>query len=145
MIIRFVLWPLKRRYVLAFFQRLPPCLVGIEACASSHHWSRELQALGHTVRSSSMIDQRGGVVPRVLRIRTTAWDRFLTDRPLKWREARAAHQIPGGAVCDAWLFQKLGRHYIEQRTEILLAALGGIGPAGPAATRFGAALAATAG
>ncbi len=41
---------LKRRYVVAFFQRLPPCLVGIEACASSHHWSRELQALGHTVR-----------------------------------------------------------------------------------------------
>ena len=31
---------LKRRYVLAFFQKLSPCLVGIEACASSHHWSR---------------------------------------------------------------------------------------------------------
>jgi transposase len=41
---------LKRRYVLAFFQKLPSCLVGIEACASSHHWSRELQALGHKVR-----------------------------------------------------------------------------------------------
>jgi transposase len=41
---------LKRRYVLAFFQKLPSCLVGIEACASSHHWSRELTALGHTVR-----------------------------------------------------------------------------------------------
>ena len=41
---------LKRRYVLAFFQKLSPCVVGIEACASSHHWSRELQALGHTVR-----------------------------------------------------------------------------------------------
>ena len=41
---------LKRRYVLAFFEKSPPCLVGIEACASSHHWSRELQALGHTVR-----------------------------------------------------------------------------------------------
>jgi transposase len=41
---------LKRRYVLAFFQKLTPCLVGIEACASSHHWSRELQALGHKVR-----------------------------------------------------------------------------------------------
>ena len=39
-----------RRHVLAFFQRLPPCLVGIEACASSHHWSRELQELGHTVQ-----------------------------------------------------------------------------------------------
>src|SRR5258708_6210439 len=41
---------LKRRYVLAFFQKLPPCVVGIEACATSHHWSRELKALGHTVR-----------------------------------------------------------------------------------------------
>ena len=41
---------LKRRYVLAFFTKLPSCLIGIEACASSHHWSRELQALGHTVR-----------------------------------------------------------------------------------------------
>ena len=41
---------LKRRQVLAFFQKLPPCLVGIEACASSHHWSRELQELGHKVR-----------------------------------------------------------------------------------------------
>jgi transposase len=41
---------LRRRHVLAFFEKLPPCLVGIEACASSHHWSRELQALGHTVR-----------------------------------------------------------------------------------------------
>ena len=37
---------LKRRSVLAFFQKLPSCLVGIEACASSHHWSRELQACG---------------------------------------------------------------------------------------------------
>ena len=41
---------LKRRQVLAFFQKLPSCLIGIEACASSHHWSRQLQALGHTVR-----------------------------------------------------------------------------------------------
>jgi transposase len=41
---------LKRRFVLSFFEKLPPCLVGIEACASSHHWSREMQALGHTVR-----------------------------------------------------------------------------------------------
>ena len=41
---------LKRRAVLAFFEKLPPCLIGIEACASSQHWSRELKALGHTVR-----------------------------------------------------------------------------------------------
>jgi transposase len=41
---------LKRRNVLAFFQKVPSCLVGMEACATSHQWSRELQALGHTVR-----------------------------------------------------------------------------------------------
>ena len=41
---------LKRRYVLAFFEKLPPCLVGIEACATSHHWSSELKAFGHNVR-----------------------------------------------------------------------------------------------
>src|SRR5215475_9612246 len=41
---------LKRRYVLAFFQKVPSCLIGMEACATSHHWSRELQALGHRVR-----------------------------------------------------------------------------------------------
>jgi hypothetical protein len=41
---------LKRRHVLTFFEKLQPCLVGIEACATSHHWSRELKALGHNVR-----------------------------------------------------------------------------------------------
>jgi len=41
---------LKRRHILTFFRKLPLCLVGIEACASSHHWSREIKALGHTVR-----------------------------------------------------------------------------------------------
>jgi transposase len=41
---------LKRRYVLAFFAKVPACLIGREACATSHHWSRELQGLGHRVR-----------------------------------------------------------------------------------------------
>ena len=41
---------LRRSRVLGFFEKLSPCLVGIEACASSHYWSRELLALGHTVR-----------------------------------------------------------------------------------------------
>ena len=39
-----------RLKLLEFFAALPPCLVGIEACPSAHHWGRELQALGHTVR-----------------------------------------------------------------------------------------------
>ncbi len=40
----------SRAKVLEFFSALPSCLVGIEACPSAHHWSRKLQALGHTVR-----------------------------------------------------------------------------------------------
>jgi transposase len=41
---------ISRAKILEFFAALPSCLVGIEACPSAHHWSRELQALGHTVR-----------------------------------------------------------------------------------------------
>ena len=41
---------LRRGQVLAFFAKLPPCLVGMEACASAHHWAREISALGHEVR-----------------------------------------------------------------------------------------------
>jgi transposase len=40
----------SRARVLEYFSDLPPCLIGIEACPSAHHWGRELQALGHTVR-----------------------------------------------------------------------------------------------
>ena len=41
---------LTRARLLAFFGKLSPCLVGIEACATSHHWARELRKLGHDVR-----------------------------------------------------------------------------------------------
>lgn len=41
---------LRRAEVLRFFEKLPPCLVGMEACASAHYWAREIAALGHAVR-----------------------------------------------------------------------------------------------
>ena len=41
---------LRRGQVLPFFERLPACLVGMEACATSHHWAREFAKLGHEVR-----------------------------------------------------------------------------------------------
>lgn len=41
---------LKRHLVTEFFANKPPCLIGMEACGSAHHWARRLQALGHTVR-----------------------------------------------------------------------------------------------
>ncbi len=44
---------LRRREVLRFFEKLPPCLVGMEACGSAHYWAREIAALGHEGRSGS--------------------------------------------------------------------------------------------
>ena len=41
---------LRRSQILDFFRRLPPCLVGLEACATSHYWAREIGAFGHQVR-----------------------------------------------------------------------------------------------
>jgi transposase len=41
---------LKRSQFLLFFSNLPPCLIGMEACGSAHHWARKLQGLGHTVK-----------------------------------------------------------------------------------------------
>jgi transposase len=41
---------LRRAQVLAFFSRLPRCLIGLEACTTAHYWARELRALGHEVR-----------------------------------------------------------------------------------------------
>jgi transposase len=41
---------LKRREVLAYVANLPPCLIGMEACASAHYWGRQLTALGHEVK-----------------------------------------------------------------------------------------------
>ena len=41
---------LRRAQMLDYFKKLPPCLIGMEACSSAHYWGRELQKLGHTVK-----------------------------------------------------------------------------------------------
>ena len=41
---------LKRAQMAEYFANLPPCLIGMEACGSAHHWARKLQSFGHTVR-----------------------------------------------------------------------------------------------
>src|SRR6202051_2261844 len=41
---------LRRGKLMAFFEALSPCLIGIEACATAHHWARELTKIGHEVR-----------------------------------------------------------------------------------------------
>jgi transposase len=77
---------LRRGQVLPFFRRLAPCLIGMEACATSHHWARGLIGLGHEVRlmppryvspMSNAIKVRrspAGIVPRIgVRLSQQAW------------------------------------------------------------------------
>ena len=61
---------LRRAQMLPFFARLPCCLVGMEACGTSHHWARELIKLGHEVRLMSP----AYVKPYVKRGKTDAAD-----------------------------------------------------------------------
>ena len=42
--------PLRRAQLLSFFSKIEPCLIGMEACSSAHHWARELTQFGHDVR-----------------------------------------------------------------------------------------------
>lgn len=61
---------IRRSQVLPLFAKLGPCLVGIEACGASHHWARELLALGHDVR----LMPPAYVKPYVKRSKTDAAD-----------------------------------------------------------------------
>src|SRR3977135_262474 len=122
---------LKRRYVLAFFQKLPPCLVGIEACASSHHWSRELKALGHTVR----LMPPAYVKPHVKRQKNDAADaeaicEAVTRSNMRFVETKTPEQQSG-------LMLHRTRHlFIRQQTSVInairahLAEFGIVAPVG---------------
>ncbi len=55
---------LTRRRVLALFEKLPPCLVRIEACSRSHYWARELIAQEHEERNSSGRKDRLGSISK---------------------------------------------------------------------------------
>ena len=122
---------LKRRYVLAFFQKLPPCLVGIEACASSHHWSRELQSLGHTVRLMPL----AYVKPYVKRQKNDAADAEAICEAVTRANMRfVATKTPEQQSC---LMLHRTRHlFIRQQTAVInvirehLAELGIVAPVG---------------
>jgi transposase len=61
---------LQRGEVVGFFAALPPCLVGVEACATAHHSARQIRALGHAVR----LIPPAYVKPYVRRSKTDAAD-----------------------------------------------------------------------
>ena len=105
---------LKRRYVLAFFQKLPTCLIGMEACATSHHWSRELQALGHRVR----LMPPAYVKPYVKRQKNDATDaeaicEAVTRANMRFVETKTAEQ-------QSCLVLHRTRHlFIRQQTSVI--------------------------
>lgn len=107
---------LRRSEVLAFFAEKPRCLVGIEACATAHHWGRKIEELGHEVRL--MPPQY--VKPYVKRNKTDAADaeaiceavsrpnmRFV---PIKTEEQQAALMV-----------HRIRRSLVGQRTSLVAA------------------------
>jgi transposase len=147
---------IRRSQVLPFFAKLPSCLVGLEACGTSHHWARELLAVGHDVR----LMPPAYVKPYVKRGKTDAADAAAiceaVTRPMLARqiiEGKEAPDLPGHAVKMLAILcrQTLAGH--EQIREIdrdlmvlqksdemarRLATIPGIGPIG--ATAFAAAV-----
>jgi transposase len=99
---------LRRSQLIAFFKALPPCLVGMEACATAHHWARELRKLGHEVRLMPTKDVRA----YVKRNKNDAADAEAICEAVRsthheirhgqiCRAARAAHAAPGARPVDA--------------------------------------------
>ena len=89
---------LKRRHVLAFFTKLTPCLVGIEACASSHYWARELEAVGHAVRLIPPAYVKPYVSPAPFTPERSAPGRF---PPRDFRVVTQVGRIAGCKLCNA--------------------------------------------
>jgi len=98
---------LRRNQMLTYFAKLSPCLIGIEACSSSHYWARELQKLGHTVKL--MAPQF--VKPYVKGNKNDANDaeaiceavarpnmRFVAIKTIEQQDIQAVHRIRSGLV-----------------------------------------------
>lgn len=122
---------LKRRSVLSFFQKLPACVVGIEACATSHHWSRELTAIGHSVR----LMPPAYVKPYVKRQKNDATDAEAICEAVTRKNMRfVATKTPEQQSC--LMFHRTRHLFIRQQTAVInairahLAEFGIVAPVG---------------
>lgn len=93
---------LRRAEVLRFFEKLAPCLVGMEACGGSHFWAREIAALGHEVRLIPPIY----VKPFVKRGKTDAADaeaicEAVTRKTMRFVSVKSADQQAAAMVLKA--------------------------------------------
>ena len=98
---------LRRNQMLSYFAKLSPCLIGIEACSSSHYWARELQKLGHTVKlvapqfvkpyvkgNKNDANDAEAICEAVARPNT----RFVAIKTIEQQDIQAVHRIRSGLV-----------------------------------------------
>jgi transposase len=127
---------LSRRQLLPFFAQLPMSLVGIETCGGSHHWARELQALGHTVRLIPARDVRA-----LLRGQKNDYNDALAIAEAFNRPQQRFTPIRRMEEHDLQALHRLRRGYLDERTALtnrlrgLLAEYGLIVPKGLASLR----------
>lgn len=124
---------LRRAEVLRFFEKMPPCLVGLEACGGSHYWARQIAALGHDVRLIPPIY----VKPFVKRGKTDAADaeaicEAVTRKTMRFVPIKSADQQAAAMVL------KTRALLVRQQTQAInalrahLSELGVIAATGPA-------------
>ena len=103
---------LTRDRMLKFFAKLPPCLVGIEACATSHYWARELVLLGHDVKLmpaqyvKPYVKQQGAMMLHRVRL-------ILNRQRTQLSNAMRAHLAEFGIATP------IGRNGIEQLLDVI--------------------------
>ena len=105
---------LRRADVLPFFARLPSCLVGMEACAGSHHWAREIAALGHQVR----LIPPAYVKPFVKRGKTDAADAEAICEAVSRKTMRFVPVKSSEQQADAMVL-KVRELLVRQKTQVI--------------------------
>ncbi|RWX10374.1 IS110 family transposase [Rhizobium hidalgonense] len=101
---------LRRAELLPFFKKLPPCIVGMEACGSAHHWAREISALGHEVR----ILPAQYVKPFVTRGKTDAGDAIAITQAMKRPDIRSV-PVKTAAQQGATMVLRTRTFFVRQR------------------------------
>ncbi|ARM10836.1 MULTISPECIES: IS110 family transposase [Rhizobium] len=110
---------LRRGEVRSFFEKLPNCVVAMEACASSHFWAREISALGHQVK----ILPAQYVKPFVMRGKTDAGDAMAITEAMKRPDIRSV-PIKTAAQQAATMTLRTRTFFVRQRTNAVNALRG---------------------
>ncbi len=126
---------LRRAELVRFFAGLPPCLVGMEACASAHHWAREIAAFGHTVK----LMPPAYVKPYVKRGKTDAADaeaiaeavtrptmRFVAVKTVDQQAVLMLHKVRDLLVCQRTMLTNALRGHLAEYGVISARGPGGV-------------------